>query len=329
VTTSTVLETSEDLAPVPWRRVAAFLRPIRWGLVGMASLSALGSLLGLVPPIALGVLVNALVERNDKTEAAVLSVVIVAAIVLEGASYIASDVLYSRNAARLYRDLRMRMFAGARSRPRAAGEDASALASRFISDAETVERVTVGALDSGVMLGVELAASAIALALFQPLALVAVAVLAALTTVVARWMQAPTLPAAQRRQEELQRMSETLAEALSPEADPAEAEARFGGAAERLRRVEVRLGWLSAVNLQGSGALAAIGPIAVVTLAAFAGTHRAGTLLALYLLSGRVFYSFDGLVDLRLGMQMVRGAIRRCFALIDAPTKLAPRGAGS
>jgi hypothetical protein len=55
----------------------------------------------------------------------------------------------------------------------------------------------------------------------------------------------------------------------------------------------------------------------VVTLAAFAGTHRAGTLLALYLLAGRVFYGFDGLVDLRLSMQMVRGAIRRCFALID------------
>jgi hypothetical protein len=55
----------------------------------------------------------------------------------------------------------------------------------------------------------------------------------------------------------------------------------------------------------------------VVVLAAFVGTHQPGTLLSLYLLAGRVFYGYDGLVDLRLSMQVVRGAVRRCFALID------------
>jgi hypothetical protein len=43
-------------------------------------------------------------------------------------------------------------------------------------------------------------------------------------------------------------------------------------------------------NTQGSGALAALGPLTVVMLAAFIGTHQPGTLLSLYLLSGRVFY---------------------------------------
>ena len=81
---------------------------------------------------------------------------------------------------------------------------------------------------------------------------------------------------------------------------------------------EIRLGWLEAVNLQGSGGLAKLGPIAAVVVAAFTGTHLAGTLIAVYLLAQRAFWGFDGLVDLSLGLQSVRGAVARCFALIDS-----------
>jgi ABC-type bacteriocin/lantibiotic exporter with double-glycine peptidase domain len=312
-------EKVDELPPVSWRRVAALLGPIRGGLAGMAGLSIAGSLLGLVTPVVLGILINALVERNDKTEAAYLSAVILGAIVLEGTAYVLSDGLYARNSARLYRDLRLHMFAGLQARPPAEIE-ASGLASRFISDAETVERVTVGALDSGSMLVVELVAAMIALGIFQPYAVPPAAVLMALTTLIARRMQAPTVPAGQRRQEELERMSHALARELKHHEASGAAD-RFRHAVERLQHSEVRLGWLSAINTQGSGALAAIGPLTVVIVAAFVGTHQPGTLLSLYLLSGRVFYGYDGLVDLRLSMQMVRGAIRRCFALIDlAPT---------
>ena len=90
-------------------------------------------------------------------------------------------------------------------------------------------------------------------------------------------------------------------------------------AAERLLRAEVRLGWVQAVNLHASGALAKLGPIAVVVVAASAGGYRAGTLLTLYLLAARAFYGFDGLVDLSLGMQSVRGAIARCLEIVDRP----------
>jgi ABC-type bacteriocin/lantibiotic exporter with double-glycine peptidase domain len=212
----------------------------------------------------------------------------------------------------------MRMFGGVQARPRADLE-ASGLASRFISDVETVELVTVGALDSGSMLLVELVTAVIALGILQPLAIAAAACLTTLTTLIARRMQAPTVPAGQRRQEELERMSHALARELRDN-DGAGSRKRFRHAVERLQHAEVRLGWLSAVNTQGSGALAALGPLTVVILAAFVGTHQPGTLLSLYLLSGRVFYGYDGLVDLRLSMQMVRGAIRRCFVLIDLDT---------
>ena len=82
---------------------------------------------------------------------------------------------------------------------------------------------------------------------------------------------------------------------------------------------EVRLGWLRAINLQGSGGLASLGPIAVVVTAAFVGTRQIGTLISLYLLAQSVFSSFDGLVDLSLGIHGVRGAVARCFEVIDTP----------
>lgn len=306
-------------SPVPWRRVAALLRPVRRGLVGMVSLSVFGSLVGLVSPLALGFLVNTLVEFGDKREAALWAVAIAGAILVEAGAYVASDFLYARNAAGLYRDLRLQMFAGAKRSRLVGEEEAGGLASRFVSDAETVERVTVGALDTGSMLVVELIAAVVALGLLEPVTVAAAALLLAVTTLLARAMQAPTVPAGQRRQEELEEMSRTLARELSSAGEPAASTGRFHAAAERLLRAEVRLGLLSAVNRHGSGALAAIGPIAIVTVAAFAGNYQAGTLLTLYLLSGRVFYGFDGLVDLALSMQMVRGAVRRCFQLIDTP----------
>ncbi|MGA8295640.1 MAG: hypothetical protein WB770_01190 [Acidimicrobiales bacterium] len=89
-------------------------------------------------------------------------------------------------------------------------------------------------------------------------------------------------------------------------------------------RSEVHLGWLQALNAQGSGGLAKIGPITAVVAAAFTGTNRIGTLIALYLLAQRVFWGFDGIVDLGLGLNSARGAVARCFALIDGPAGTGP-----
>ena len=82
-----------------------------------------------------------------------------------------------------------------------------------------------------------------------------------------------------------------------------------------------------ALNLQGSGGLAKLGPIAVVVAAAFAGSHHAGTLISIYLLAQRAFWGFDGVVDLSLGTQSVRGAVARCLELVDAAGQA--RGVGA
>lgn len=112
-------------------------------------------------------------------------------------------------------------------------------------------------------------------------------------------------------------MTRSLVAGLDRRDDP-RAASRFRVAAERLLGAEVRYGWLQALNLQGSGGLAKLGPIAVVVTAAFAGSHHAGTLISIYLLAQRAFWGFDGVVDLSLGTQSVRGAVARCFELVDA-----------
>jgi len=292
----------------------------------MVGLSTGGVLVGLVPPLALGVLVNALVERNDRAEAALLAGLIASAILIETVAYVLSDGMYARNVGRLYRSLRLQMFEGVRRAPSIDDEERSGLASRFISDAETFG-VVVSLLDSGSMLLVEFASAVVVLGLLSPWTIPVVAPELALTWIVTRRMQEPAALASQRRQEELEHMTRSVTRELSRRDDP-ESPIRFGAVVDRVLGAEIHLGWLQAVNMQGSGGLAKLGPIAAVVVAAFTGTHLIGTLIAVYLLAQRVFWGFDGLVDLSLGLQTVRGAVARCFALIDAPsptTDQAPR----
>jgi ABC-type bacteriocin/lantibiotic exporter with double-glycine peptidase domain len=285
----------------------------------MVGLTVSGVLIGLVPPLALGVLINALVEHNDKPEAALLAGLVALAIVLEASAYVASDGMYARNASRLYRNLRMQMFTGA-LRGSTSADQRTGLPSRFISDAETLERITLALLDRGVMQIVEFISAFVALAILEPWTVVVVLPSLAGTWLVAKRTQKPTAVAGQRRQEELEAMTCTISRQLAS-GEPGEATGRFRLVAERVMAAEVRLGWLRAVNLQGSGGLAKLGPITAVVAAAFMGNHHAGTLMAIYLLAQRVFWGFDGIVDLRLDTQSVRGAVARCFELIDTPAR--------
>jgi ABC-type multidrug transport system fused ATPase/permease subunit len=283
----------------------------------MVGLSVGGVLVGLVPPLALGALVDALVERNDKREAAVLAGLIALTIVLEATAYVLSDGMYARNAGALHRSLRLAMFDGAR-RGAAPDADLSGVPSRFISDVQTLDSITVSILDSGSMLLVEFGSAAVAVGLLEPVALAVIAPILVAIWVVTRRTQEPAALAGQRRQEELERMTRAIARELRAP-DEAGARSRFRAALERVMHAEIRYGWLQAVNRQGSAGLAKLGPIAVVVAAAFAGTAHVGTVVSLYLLAQRTFWGFDGIVDLSLATQSVRGAVNRCFEFVDPP----------
>jgi ABC-type bacteriocin/lantibiotic exporter with double-glycine peptidase domain len=303
--------------PIPWRRVIRLLRPIRRGVVAMVALTVTGVLVGLVPPLALGALVDALIESNDVAEAVVLTGVIALAICVASGTYILSEGMYARNAGRLSLSLRTEMFEGAIRRAQA-GQDVTGLPSRFISDAETLEQVTLYLLDSGIMMLVSFGLALVAIEILQPWSVAVVAPALMGIWILTRRMQRPVATAGQDRQEQLEKMSDSVSRELIRNTDT-QAASRFWSAADRLMTAEVRLGWLRAINLQGSGGLASLGPIAVVVAAAFVGTRQIGTLISLYLLAQSVFSSFDGLVDLSLGIHGVRGAVARCFEVIDTP----------
>lgn len=283
----------------------------------MVGLSVGGVLLGLVPPLLLGVLVNALVERGDKHEATLLSIGIAAAIVVQAIAYVLSDGMYFRNAGKLHRSLRLRMFDGLRRKGPAESEELNGIPSRFISDVLTVDQVTVWMLDTGSMVLVQFVSGVVAIGLLEPVALAVMLPMLAAIWVVTRRTQEPAATAGLRRQEELERMSRSIVDEL-PDSDGERAKTRFRTSLERVMRAEIRYGWLQAINTQGSGGLAMLGPIAVVVTAAFAGTSHSGTLLALYLLAQRAFGGFDGIVDLSLASKSVRGAVNRCFEYVDS-----------
>ena len=284
----------------------------------MVGLSVGGVLVGLVPPLALGVLVDALVERNDKHEAALLAGLIAIAILAEATAYVLSDGMYARNAGKLHRSLRLKMFDGVRRRGARDAEESSGIPSRFISDVLTLDQITVSILDTGSMLLVELISAAVAIALLEPVALAVIFPTLVAIWVVTRRTQEPAATAGLRRQEELERMTRSIVREL-PDPDEKQAKSRFRTAVERVMHAEIRYGWLQAINRQGSAGLAKLGPIAVVVVAAFAGTAHVGTLISLYLLAQRAFWGFDGVVDLSLATQSVRGAVNRCFEYIDSP----------
>jgi hypothetical protein len=165
---------------------------------------------------------------------------------------------------------------------------------------------------------VEFVSAMVALAMLEPWSAAASLPLLAGTWLLTRRTQEPAAAAGQKRQEELEAMTQSITGELE-NPDDAQAASKFRVATERVMKAETRYGWLQAFNLQGSGGLAKLGPIVMVVVAAFAGSHHAGTLIALYLLAQRVFWGFDGMIDLSLGSKSVRGAVARCFRLIDTP----------
>jgi len=307
-------------ATVPWRPLVELVRPLRWGLAGMVGLSAGGVLVGLVPPLLLGVLVDALVEHGDKREAAFLAGLIAVAIVVQTAAYILSTGMYFRNAGKLHQSLRVRMFDGLRRRGDTEDEALTGISARFISDVLTVDQVTVGLLDTGSMVVVQFVSGVVAIGLLEPVTLVATFPLLAAIWIVTRRTQEPAASAGLRRQEALEELTAAVGhEVVEP--DTADATSGVRAAVERVMHAEIRYGWLQAINIQGSGGLALLGPIAVVVTAAFAGVSHVGTLLALYLLAQRAFGGFDGIVDLSLANKSVRGAVNRCFEYIDSDAR--------
>jgi ABC-type multidrug transport system fused ATPase/permease subunit len=282
----------------------------------MVGLSVGGVLAGLVPPLLLGVLVNALVERGDKHEAALLAALIAVAILVQATAYVLSDGMYYRNAGKLHYDFRLRMFEGLRRRDTSGSEDTSGIPSRFISDVLTLDRVTVSMLDTGSQVIVQFVSATVAISLLEPVTLAVIVPMLVAIWVVTRRTQEPAATAGLRKQEELERMTRSVVRELRAP-DEKLATSRFSAALARVMHAEIRYGWLQAINSQGSGGLATLGPIAIVVAAAFAGTAHIGTLLALYLLAQRAFGGFDGMVELSLANQSVRGAVHRCFEYID------------
>jgi ABC-type multidrug transport system fused ATPase/permease subunit len=318
-------------AAIPWRRLLALTLPARRALLGMVVLTALGALLGLVPPLAFGALINDLASGHHATAALAAvpaAALIVVALLLEALCFAFSDGFFAQAVGTLYRELRILMFKGLQARPSVSAPELAGAASRFVSDAEALQNAVVAPLDTAVIGLFELLSALATLAVLYPPAALYGAGLIVLTGLIARRSQAPLGPAAEQRQEALEAMSHSLATELSARleqaADADAAAGRFRDAVSRVRRREVRLGWLEAANRYGAGAAANLGPIAVVVLAALAHSFSAGTLLALFLLAERAFMGADSLIDLSFDLELVRGAVARCFELVDGERPLAP-----
>ncbi|MHB1538533.1 MAG: ABC transporter transmembrane domain-containing protein [Solirubrobacteraceae bacterium] len=312
--------------PIPWRRLVGLMRPVRPQLLAMVALTVAGAVAGLVPAFALGSLVDALAAGGAHRGATLDVVLILAAVATEAIAFAVSDGFFSTAVARLYRDLRVLMFAGARRSGPRTGEQLAGLSARFVSDAEALEELIVSPLDTTVMALSELVSSIAALIVLDPLGAAVALGGALLGAAVVRVTQRPAAAAAEERQEALEAMSVSLAVELCDRIDERAASERFRTAASGVLRREAHLGWLEAGSRYSATAVASLGPIAVVLVAALSGSFKAGTLLSIMLIAGRVYSAFDDLVEIGLDVELVRGAVRRCFELVDADGGDGPGG---
>jgi ABC-type multidrug transport system fused ATPase/permease subunit len=302
---------------IPWRRLVPLMAPVRPQLIAMVTLSGFGSLVGLVPALALGSLVNDLAGSRHDGAASIAAVLIVASIAIEAVAFTLSDGFFSKAVSHLYRDLRVMMFSGVQRRPQQSAEQLAGLTSRFVSDAEAMQELIVSPLDTAVMGAFELVSALVALAILDAPSAGLAVLLAALAVMLTRRLQAPAAGAAQERQEALESMSRSLAAELSMRLQDGGGARRFAQSATQVLRREVRLGWLQAGSRYGSSAFANLGPIAVVIVAALSSGLKAGTLLSVFLLAERAFSAADDLVEIGLDVELVRGAVARCFELVD------------
>lgn len=307
------LETSQSRQPIQWALVWRLAAGTRRTIVGMIALSLVGSVFGLVPSLALGFFVNAVVGGSRQTALLWVGAIGVA-VLMESVAYTLSDGLYARAAARLYRDLRVLMFDGVLQR-RLDGERRAALASRFVSDAEAMEDLTVAVLDQGAVSLFDLVAALVVLALLDGWLVGVVAAAIAVSVAVMRHLQRPAGAAGADRQDALEGMSDALA--TSAAGGPESSRRTFRSAVEAVSASELRLGWIGAANRQGSQALAAVSQVAVLLVASFQGGLKAGTLLSIYLLAGRAFGAAETLLDASFEIELARGAVARCFALAN------------
>lgn len=314
---------------IPWRRLLSLTAPVRPQLTAMVALTGLGALVGLVPALALGSLVNDLAGSRHDGGASIAAVLIVASIAIEAIAFTLSDGFFSKAVSSLYRDLRVMMFSGVQRRPKQSAEELAGLTSRFVSDAEAMQELIVAPLDTTVMGTFELVSALIALAILDAPSAGLAILLALLAAMLTRLLQAPAAGAAQERQEALESMSRSLAAELSMRLQDGGGARRFAQSASNVLRHEVRLGWLQAGSRYGSSAFASLGPIAVVIVAALTSGLRAGTLLSVFLLAERAFSAADDLVEIGLDVELVRGAVARCFELVDGEREGLPGGAAA
>jgi ABC-type multidrug transport system fused ATPase/permease subunit len=281
----------------------------------MLALTALGSGLAVVPPIAAGPFIVSLLHPGDLPHVLGWGGLIAATSVLSAAAYGFSDGIRSTVSAGLYARLRVLMLDGALRAPSSSRDD-EGVVSRFISDAEHVEMSTVAALDDLVVAALELLWCLAALTLLDPWSAPTVVVMLGVGAVVLRVAQRPLGDAGQARQERLQELSVALVSVFTRRGPRAPAVGAIGAA----READVRLGRLEAVNHHVSRALADLGPLVVVGLAALRGGLSFSVILSLLLVTERALHAAAELSDVAVDVETVRGAVIRCFEVVDGVT---------
>ncbi len=333
---------SARLERTSFRRVLRFAQPYRRMIAGFVATLVVMAVLGLVPPLLLGRIIDHAIAQGDRAELNVLALTIVVAAFAEAGISLVERSLSSRIGESVIYDLRVSLFDHVQRLPISffTRSQTGALISRMNNDVIGAQRALTGTLGSVVSNVIALGATLVALFVLEwRLTLVALVLLPVFLVPAKRVGR--KLASITRESMDLNAsMNTTMTErfnvagALLVKLFGRHDDERdeFGSRAGRVRDIGVRSAFYSRTFVTALTLVGALGTAAVYWIGGqlvISESMKIGTLASMSLLVVRIYAPLTSLTNARVDIMTALVSFDRVFEVLDAPNPLSDRaGAG-
>ncbi len=320
------------------RRAWGFASTYRWMIVGFLSVVIVMSLLALVPPILFGKILDDGIAKSDRGLVTTLSILVVAAAVLDASLSLVERYLSSRVGEGLIHDLRVELYDHVQRMPLAffTHTQTGTLISRLNNDVIGAQRAVTGTLGQ-VVSNVVVATSTIITMLIIDWRLTGlVLLLLPLFIIPAKRVGRVQQRLTRMQMDENAAMNNVMTERFGVSGAqlvklfgrPDEEAAAFEIRAATVRDLGIRSAIYARTFLLALGIVSAIGTAVVYWvggLMAISGSIQTGTLVTFALLVSRIYQPLTALTSARVDVMTALVSFERVFDVLDTPRAIADR----
>ena len=320
------------------RRAWGFASPYRLMIVGFVSVVVAMALLQLVPPVLFGQILDNGIAKRDRSLVTTLSILVVAAAILDALFSLVERYLSSRVGEGLIHDLRVDLYDHVQRMPLSffTHTQTGTLISRLNNDVIGAQRAVTGTLGQ-VVSNVVTVVSTVATMLIIDWRLTGLAlVLLPLFILPAKRVGRVQQRLTRLQMDENAGMNNVMTERFGVSGAqlvklfgrPDEEAASFEASAARVRDLGVRSAMYARTFMLALGLVGAIGTAVVYWvggLMAISGSIQTGTLVTFALLVGRIYNPLTALTSARVDVMTALVSFERVFDVLDTPRAIDDR----